>query len=161
MAEKFSDALRIMLLSPATGDTVAGAGFKDIFANAELRIYAGVSAPASANDAIGGGDTILAKVREGTGGSGGDPLTWADPADTPGTVYKSSNSWHDDSPTAGTMKYYRLCDIGDDDALDTDNTRPRIQGTIGSAFSDDMIVSDTAIPTPFVVNFFAQTIITA
>lgn len=162
MAEQFSKGLMNMLLSAAAGDAQTGAGFKEIFNNAEVRIYGGGSATLPSVNAATSGYTVLAYVCEGaSGGSTGDPVTWSDPADTPGTVYKGAGAWHDDAPTTGTMQFYRLVDKGDDDGVDS-GSKPRIQGTIGSLTTDDMIVSSTAIgPGAFVINFFAQTILSS
>ena len=139
---KFSSGLRNGMLA-ATGFSAALSG------NSELRIFAGASAPASADDAETG--TLLMTLSANGAGVG---LSFGAPAD--GAVSKTpAETWMTTSTdAAGTCKYFRLVDTAD--VGDLSATAPRVQGSIGLVGAD-MNLTDAVVAAgvPWTLNYFA------
>ena len=138
---KFSSGLRNGMLG-ATGFSAALSG------NSELRIFAGASAPASADDAETG--TLLMTLSAGGTGAG---LSFELPAD--GTVSKTAAEvWMTPATdAAGTCKYFRL--VTTTDAGDLSPSAPRVQGTVGLTGSDMNLTNAAVLAgAPWTLNYF-------
>ncbi len=122
MALKSSTGLRNKLL-----DTNS---LKTLFANGFIKLYAG-AAPASADDAIPGGATLLCTISLNSTGTGINFDTTASGgalAKAPGEVWSGVNA------ATGTAAWYRHVAAGDDGTLST--TQARLQGTVGTVAAE-------------------------
>ena len=122
MTLKVSTGLRNKLLDTGPLRTIMAGGL--------IKIYSG-TAPASADDAIGGGNTLLCTVSVNSTGTG---VTF-DTTATNGTIAKNpSETWTGVNVAAGTASFYRLVAAADDGTSSA--TQARIQGDIGLAGAD-------------------------
>lgn len=122
MALQTSTGLRNGLLDANPLKTLLDLGF--------LKIYSGTP-PASADAAIGGGNTLLCTISNNSTGTG---LTMA--ASAAGGVLSKNGSevWSGVNAASGTASFYRHVAAADDGTEST--TAARIQGTIGLAGAD-------------------------
>lgn len=106
-----------------------------------LAYYSG-TVPASANDAIDSGSSVLAKFTESDDGSTG--LTFESSA-TDGVLKKnSSETWKSTVGTAGTATFFRFYDSSDDGSS-ASTTAKRIQGTLGTTAASDAQLATTTL----------------
>jgi hypothetical protein len=124
-----------------------------------LRIYGTEPAPASADDAVPVGATLLCEL---TDNGGGDPLYLATPeigtAVTSDKVVTKASAqvWKGTNAETGTALWWRLCDPSDDGSAAADGTwLYRIQGTCGTS-SADMLMASTTLTSgeEFILNNF-------
>lgn len=137
----FSTALRNEILS--------GNDFFSMFIDFELRIYAAASTPASAEDALPVGATLMYTFTA---------LDFATVA-TDGVLPKvAEQTWTATCAADGTMRFFR-CVMPPDTGAGEDATVPRIQGTIGT-FNADLIVASLAkvATDPLTINVFGVTL---
>lgn len=130
MALKISTGLQNKLLDTNPLKSILAGGF--------LKIYSG-TAPADANAAIGGGNTLLCTVSVNSTGTG---LTFAAAASNGVILKNASEVWSGVNAASGTATFYRHVTASDTGALST--TEARIQGTIGLA-GTDMVLSNTTL----------------
>lgn len=103
---------------------------KSILASGFIKIYSG-TAPADADTAISGGNTLLCTISVSGGGGG---ISFATTASN-GTLAKASAEiWQGTNATSGTASFYRHVAPGD--TAVTSTTESRLQGTIGLAGAD-------------------------
>ena len=135
---KFSTSLRTSMLGVSS--------FTTLMSDCELRIFAAVTPPATADAAETG--TLLATLKDG----GTDPLTFGTPA--AGVIGKTeSETWMTSSVTAsGTATYFRLVLIGD---AGTATAAPRVQGSIAK-IGADMNLGNVVFTSglPWTLNYF-------
>ncbi len=130
MTLKVSTGLRNKLL-----DTGA---LRNVMSGSFIKIYSG-TAPASADDAIGGGNTLLVTISVNSTGTG---LTF-DTTAVNGTLAKTSSEiWSGVNVAAGTASFYRLVTASDDGT--SSSVQARIQGDIALAGAD-MNFTSTAL----------------
>lgn len=131
-------------------------GFKDIFNDAQVRVYAGTP-PATADGAITG-NLLVTVQKDGT--TTPAALDW-EATITAGQVLKlASSTWNGTITGAGTQTatHFRLVDAADDDSDDSSTkTFPRIQGTV-AAGGGDMNLGNTSLVNgaTFPINYFSQ-----
>lgn len=122
MATKISTGLSNKLLD--TGS------LKSLLAGNIIRIYAAVSVPATADDAVTG--TLLCTITKNGDGTTG--LTFAAAASNRVLSKEPSEVWQGTIIASGTAAYFRQVLPADDGALST--TALRIQGLIGTVGAD-------------------------
>lgn len=128
---KFSTGLRTAMLNAS--------GLKEQLDGGFIRVYGGVPAPASADDAIPGGATLIVTISDDGAGGG---LT----LDTPvgGVIYKDpSQVWKGTNATTMQATFFRHVAAGDTGNSST--TAPRIQGTCGVAAADMLMPNTTLV----------------
>ena len=119
MALKASTGLRNKLLDTGSLKSILAAGF--------IKIYAG-TIPASADDAIPGGATLLCTISINSTGTGIN----FDTAAVGGTLSKAPGEvWSGVNAAGGTATFYRHVEAADDGTAST--TQARLQGTVGTA----------------------------
>jgi len=129
MTLKASTGLRNKLLD--TGS------LKSIFAGGLIQIYSGTE-PATADDAIGGGNTLLCTISLNSTGTGINMAAAA----AAGVISKlSSEAWSGANAASGTASFYRHVAVGDTAASST--SEPRLQGSIAIAGAELNISSTT------------------
>lgn len=122
MALKASTGLRSKLLDTNPLKTIFAAGF--------IKMYAG-TVPATADDAIPGGATLVNTISINSTGTGIN----FDTAAVAGTLSKApAEVWSGVNAATATVTFYRHVAVGDDGTLST--TQARLQGTIGTAGAD-------------------------
>lgn len=130
MTLRVSTGLRNKLLDTGALRNVMAGGF--------IKIYSG-TAPASADDAIGGGNTLLVTISVNSSGTG---LTF-DTTAVNGTIAKApAEIWSGVNVAAGTASFYRL--VTSTDTGVSSDTQARIQGDIATAGAD-MNFTSTAL----------------
>ena len=119
MSLKASTGLRKALMDTGSLKATFAAGF--------IKIYAGTQ-PATADDAIPGGATLLCTISINSTGTGIN----FDTAAVGATLSKApAEVWSGVNAAGGTATFYRHVAVGDDGTLST--SRPRLQGTVGTA----------------------------
>lgn len=122
MALKASTGLRNKLLGANPLSTVLANGF--------IKIYSGTP-PATADAAIGGGNTLLSTISVGGVGTG---LTFETPA-VDGILSKNAaETWQGTNAASGTATFYRHVTATDTGTLST--TESRLQGAVALAGAD-------------------------
>lgn len=130
MAIKASTGLRNKLLDTNPLRTALASGF--------IKIYSG-TVPASADEAISGGNTLLCTISVNSAGTG---LTF-EAAAVNGTIVKNASEvWSGTNVATGTATFYRHVTASDTGALSTSESR--IQGEVGLA-GTDMVLSSTSL----------------
>lgn len=130
MSLKISTGLRNKMLD--TGS------LKSIFAASFIKIYSGTP-PAAADDAIGGGNTLLCTISINSTGTGVNMATGA----SAGVLPKNpSDVWSGVNAASGVATFYRHVAAGDTAAAST--TEARLQGTIDIAGAE-MNLSSTSL----------------
>jgi hypothetical protein len=132
MAIKSSTGLRNYML----GAAASKGSFRDAFSgtSGELRIYGG-TVPADADAAAG--STALVVIQK----DHADPVNFADAAS--GVIAKASETWDGVIDTTGTATFYRLVLAADADGAST--TEKRIQGTVGTTGTEDLVLSSATL----------------
>lgn len=119
MALQISTGLRNALLGTGSLKSILALGF--------IRIYSGTP-PATADAAIGGGNTLLCTISVASSGTG---LTFEASA-TGGVLPKNASEvWSGVNAASGTATFFRHVAVGDTAALST--TEARMQGAIATA----------------------------
>lgn len=122
MALKASTGLRTKLLDTGSLKDIMDLGF--------IKMYAG-TVPATADDAIPGGATLVTTISVNSAGTG---ISF-DAAAVAGTLSKDpAEVWSGVNASASTVTFYRHVAVGDDGTAST--TQARLQGTIGTAGAD-------------------------
>lgn len=127
---KLSTGLRNYLM--ATGS------FKGGLDGSYIEIYSG-TAPASADDAVPGGSTLLCRV------SVGDTVTGVtfETTSTPGLLVKNAaETWAGTNVATGTAEWFRMSPTADGEGEST--SALRVQGGVGFAGAD-LNITDTAL----------------
>jgi len=132
MTIQVSTGLRNKMLDTSPLRTILNLGF--------IKVYSGTP-PASADAAIGGGNTLLYTLSVASGGTG---LTFEAAAVTGAIAKKSTEVWSGVAVATDTATFYRHVAVGDDGLSST--TQARIQGSVGT-LGQDMELSSTAIVT--------------
>lgn len=142
MTLKVSTGLRNKMLDTSPLRTVLNLGF--------LKIYSGTP-PASADDAIGGGNTLLCTISNASSGTG---LTLETAAALGVLVKETTEVWSGNNANSGTATFYRHVAVGDTAVSST--TEARVQGSIGLA-GEDMNLSSTALvaAAPQTIDYYA------
>ena len=121
-----------------------GGSFKDIFRDGTIRVYSG-SQPADADTAVSGTLLLEFSVDAGsyTQGTFTNGLEFGDSSS--GAISKSaSETWQDAGIASGTAGWFRLCANPTDDGS-ASTTLPRIDGTVGTTSSSELVIGTTAI----------------
>lgn len=128
---KYSTGLRDHLLDSGS--------FRSAMNSGVINIYSG-TAPASANDAIPGGATLLCTISDdGTGGG----LTF-EAAAAAGLLQKSAAQvWKGTVANAGLATWFRFVTASDTGASSTSELR--VQGTVGIAGTDMQITNPNLV----------------
>ena len=130
MAVKSSTGLRNKLLDNNSFRATMNLGF--------VKIYSGTP-PAIADDAIGGGNTLLCTISNNNTATG---LTFEAVA-VGGALFKTAAEvWSGINAAGGVATFYRHVAVGDTGVLST--TQARVQGTI-SVIGDDMNLTSTTL----------------
>lgn len=106
----------------------------------ELVLYASGSTPPASADAAEVGTKLVAYV--GTDTSTDDPLDMAASASGASLTKSSTQAWKGTADATNAADYFRLQlknDTGTDDSSSV--SRPRVQGTVGTAASDFVMAS--------------------
>lgn len=128
MTIKASTGLRNQLQDTAPMKTILAGGF--------IKLYSGTP-PDSADDAIGGGNTLLTTID-----SGGNGLTMG--TSTNGVLPKNpSETWSGVNSAGGVATFYRHVAVGDTGAAST--TQARLQGDVSTIGSDMNITAGTTL----------------
>lgn len=118
MALKASTGLRSKLMDTGSLKATMALGF--------LKIYAG-TVPATADEAIPGGATLLCTISVNSTGVG----VSFDAAAVAGVLSKApAEVWSGVNAASGMATFYRHTAVGDDGTLST--TQARLQGTVGT-----------------------------
>lgn len=146
MAQKMSTGLCDDLLDANPLKTIFNLGF--------IKVYSGTP-PATADAAIGGGNTLLCTVSNNSTGTG---LTFEASASGGVLAKNSGETWSGVNAASGTATFYRLVSASDTGASST--TEQRVQGTIGTGGAD-MNVGSTSLTSSatFTVNYFTQSFV--
>lgn len=133
MAIKTSTGLRNKMLDANPLKTIMASGF--------IKIYAGTP-PTTADDAIGGGNTLLCTISNNSTGTG---ITFAASASGGAIAKNGSEVWSgvNSNGSGLTATFYRHVAVGDDGTSST--SQARIQGTIG-AVNADLNLSSVVLP---------------
>lgn len=136
-------------ISTALANALLGTNdFAALMNGGKLYIYSAPSgAPANADAAKGGSDVLLATVTESGDGTTG--LTLATPPAN-GVIQKTASEvWKTLAAniTAGTAAYYRHCVGSDNGSAAAGASDYRVQGSIGTDMSSDLVVPSTALTT--------------
>jgi uncharacterized protein YndB with AHSA1/START domain len=125
-----------MILSAALQNYMMSTGsFKGGMDGSYLKIYSG-TAPASPNDAVPGGSTLLCVVSVDGTATG---VTFEATA-TPGLLVKAAaEPWEGTNEADGTATWFRLAPTAD--VGDASTTALRLQGSVGQAGADLNITS--------------------
>ena len=124
---KYSTGLRNHLLSSGSLRAALNSGF--------INIYSG-TAPASANDAVPGGATLLVTISADGAGGG---LTFESAAAAALLQKSSSQVWKGTVANAGLATWFRFVTASDTGAESTSELR--VQGTVGVAGTDMQITN--------------------
>lgn len=140
MALKSSTGLRNKLLDTNSLDAIMAAGF--------IKIYSG-TAPASADDAVPGGATLLCTISINSTGTG---INFAASASNGVLAKAGGEVWSGVNAATGTATWFRHVAAGDDGTLST--TQARLQGAVGTAgaelnLSSTSLVSAATQPIDF------------
>lgn len=128
-----------MALSVSTGlraGMMNASGAKELLDGGKIIVLSG-TAPASADAAQTG--TALWTISVDGDGTG---LTWTASG---GEISKPGAATWQGATTAGTATYFRVVGASDTGASST--SEPRIQGTVGTAATNDMVVSNATFTT--------------
>lgn len=118
---KVSTGLRNYMLGTGSMKAALNLGF--------IKIYSG-AAPASADDAIGAGNSLLCTISVNSTGTG---ITLSDPAS--GVVTKNTSEvWSGVNAASSTASFFRHVGSADDGTASA--SQPRIQGSIALAGGD-------------------------
>ena len=136
-----------------------GGSLKDIFMDGTIRIYSG-SQPTDADTAVSG--TLLMEFSQSAGsysqGSFTNGLEFGDAAS--GAISKaSSETWQSVASASGTAGYFRLVGNPTDSGA-ASTTLPRIDGTVGTTSSSDLVIGTTTIVAarPYTIDTFTFTL---
>lgn len=124
---KFSTGIRDGMLGSS--------GFKEVMDGGFLKIYGG-TVPADADAALGSA-TLLCTLSVNSTGTG---LSFAAPAG--GSISKASEIWSGVNVATGSGTFFRFVAAADDGTAST--TAPRVQGTVSTTASGDMLLQSTA-----------------
>jgi hypothetical protein len=120
MAAKFSTGLRNKMLDNGSFKATMALGF--------IKIYGSASAPASADDAVPGGATLLCTISNNSTGTG---INMAAAAASGAIPKLASETWSGVNAATGVALWFRHVAVGDDGTLST--TQARVQGAVGTA----------------------------
>lgn len=138
----FSTGLRTKMLNDS--------GFKALLDGGFLKIYGGVTMPASADAAVPGGATLLCTLSDD---GGIDGLTFETPS---GAVVQKTIAqiWKGTNTATGNALWFRFVTAADDGSEST--TAYRLQGSCGPV-ATDMLLSNSLLTSSeeFVLNTFA------
>lgn len=123
-----STGLRNKMLSK-TGGTIAGGSLYDVLDLGQIMIYGG-TVPATADDVIGGGSTLLVTITNASTATG---IKFEDNASGGGLAKKTAEVWSGVVAATGTATFYRH--IGAAEKAGTigaaSTLLPRLQGAVG------------------------------
>lgn len=118
---------------------LASGSLKSLIDTGKIYIYSG-PVPATADDAIDGSCVLLVTVS-----NGGTGVTF-DGTPANGVLKKTtSETWSETIGTSGTASFYRLCVGSDDGSAASTTGNYRVQGTIGTDASFDLVVPSTTL----------------
>lgn len=137
--------MNLSISTALANQLLGGNDLASTLSGGKMYVYAG-AVPANA-DAAAAGATLLATVTES--GDGGTGLTFATPA-AGGVLQKTAaEEWKclAANITDGTAAFYRFCAGSDDGSGAASSGNYRLQGTIGTDMSYDLIVPGTELST--------------
>lgn len=106
--------------------------FITTYSGCKINIYSGTR-PATANDAIGGDNVLLATISLAGGATG---LTFESTTPAGVATGKASETWSEDSAIAtGTAAWFRMFESGDTPA-NASTTAARLDGSVGVSGAD-------------------------
>jgi len=130
--------------------------FKALMDNARLKIYAGPTIPATADEALPGDETLMYEFTVGNDGS--TDLTFESSASAGVLLKTAAEAWQGEAQAADTMSFFRMF-VPPDDGESLSTTAARVQGTVGTAFADLIVANTTkALNDPLTVDQFAVAI---
>lgn len=134
---------------------------KSLLDNGVINIYSGTP-PASADAAIGGGNTLLAQICKGDASVAYD-LVWDTPAVNGVLKKPNADTWS--TPTtdkilaSGTATFWRWNKTGDDNSAAASGTNYRLQGLVGADASFSLFLQSAALVAGNSINLAAFQII--
>lgn len=129
-----------MKISSGLRNYMMGTGsFKAGMDGSYLKIYSG-TAPASPDDAIPGGATLLCTVSVDAGATG---VTFETTATAGQLLKAAAESWQGTNAATGTATWFRLAPTAD--VGDSSTTARRVQGTVAQAGADLNITNTSLV----------------
>lgn len=137
MSALYSTALANAIATTGSMKSQLDGGFLMIFATNAGTI------PTTADAAVDASAVLLCKVSLSAGATG---LTFATPAVNGVLTKTAAEAWTGNNVATGTAAFWRFATAGDPGtAVDTTFVKPRVQGTVGTDATADMVLPSTSL----------------